>query len=334
MKKLYHNLIVLAGIVAVLASCQKEPCRKCMETQERMEQMKNRIELRVEASPATKVADAVARNESAIHSAILFVFDAQTGIILSKHRDSTGCFILTLADGTYDFATIVNAPDVQPSSVSELCLSVSALSANKANSFVMFGLERGVDIVSSRTIPVTVRRLVSKVNYSITVDLENPANTGLEFIVKGAYMTNVCGDAAYGSSTYKTDIWYNRMYYCASDLPNLLFGNETCALRNGDRMTSVHTFYVYPNGYEDDHDKTAFSPRCTRLIVETRIDGETYYYPVTLPDIKPNTAYDVNLKVKGPGMRHPEDENISAGSIEVVVGVSEWETGENINAEF
>ena len=105
-------------------------------------------------------------------------------------------------------------------------------------------------------------------------------------------------------------------------------------MSDGDAMTSVHTFYVYPNRSRDRHSKDVFTPRCSRLVVEAALAGETYYYPVTLPDIEPNTAYNVFLKVKGPGMRHPEDENIATADVDVAVYVCDWETGEIIREEF
>lgn len=323
----------MAVLAAVLVSgCDKEsePCPKCLEEMLN----KNNIELYVSAATVTKVADASPAAESKINRAILYVFDAATGLLNSSYSDTTGHFSLTLADGRYDFAVLVNRTDPEPVGFADLRQTVVSLGENRPGSFVMYGAATDVDIISSRTLTLTARRLVSKVNYRLAVDWENKAYRDREFVVKGAYMSNVAGDALLGGEWWEPQEWYNRMFHAQSASSDLLYGNESCVLEDGDALSSIHTFYVLPNPCEDCHVQSVFTPRCTRLVVEARLDGETYYYPVTLPGIEPNTAYEVNLTVRGPGMRHPEDESIAVGALDIAVRVCDWESGETIKAEF
>lgn len=328
-----RKIAVFVFAAVMLSSCREEPCIRCLEEQQGIDEKINYVQLYVMPSPATKVMDATAEKESCIHSVILYVFDSHTGEVITKYRDSTGCFNFTIADGQYDFATLVNTADTEPTCLNELRSTVSCLSNNKPDSFVMYGLETSVDIITSRYLSVTAHRLVAKVNYSVSVDWNNQSFSDYDFIVKGAYMTNVCGEAAYDNPGYTVEDWYNKMFNDASQ-SSLFFGNESCSLSNKETLESEHTFYIYPNKSDDCHDKSMFSPRCTRLVVEAMLSGETYYYPVTIPEVISNTAYDIKLTVKGPGMEHPEDENIASGSMGVAIGVYEWETGETINAEF
>jgi hypothetical protein len=63
--------------------------------------------------------------------------------------------------------------------------------------------------------------------------------------------------------------------------------------------------------------------------VEAEVGGYTYYYPITLTDIAPNTAYCYNLTITRLGSESP-DVPVSDCEVKVSVTVKDW-TIQNVN---
>lgn len=145
MKRLYHNLIVLTGII-LLASCQKEPCRKCLESQALSKTSE------VEVSAALVGEDYVA--EGLTCPATLYVWNEEG--FLSHYDSGDGHFALNLPDGVYDFAVTVNVPVLSGAAVNDLRNSV--LSLPESNGFFLLGVSRGVEVVSSSSVTVSLYR--------------------------------------------------------------------------------------------------------------------------------------------------------------------------------
>ena len=69
---------------------------------------------------------------------------------------------------------------------------------------------------------------------------------------------------------------------------------------NEEAYSTQHTFYCYPNKAADS-DATSWSPRRTRLVLKTTLGTDTYYYPVTLPELENNKSYELELTITRPG---------------------------------
>ena len=149
MKKLYHSLIILAGIVAVLASCQKEPCQKCLEAQK----LSNSNE--VEVSAALVGEDYVA--DGLTCPATLYVWNEEG--ICGKYDSIEGRFAMNLSEGLYDFAVTVNVPALSGAAISDLRNSI--LSLPEQGGFFLFGISKGVEVVSSASVTVPLSRSYS-----------------------------------------------------------------------------------------------------------------------------------------------------------------------------
>ena len=54
--------------------------------------------------------------------------------------------------------------------------------------------------------------------------------------------------------------------------------------------------------------------------------GETVYYPISLPEVKQNTVYEVTLKITRPGSDSP-DVPVSGHAVEFKIEVQDWITG-------
>ena len=84
-------------------------------------------------------------------------------------------------------------------------------------------------------------------------------------------------------------------------------------ITSGGNYSAGHFFYCYPNS----------TTTKTRLVVETQIGGYTYYYPVTLDSVTPNTAYTYNLTITRLGSDSP-NEPVADGAVSVTLTVKDW----------
>lgn len=155
------------------------------------------------------------------------------------------------------------------------------------------------------TVSVEVRRCVARVWIKkITRSFDSPALTG-DLVIRNIYMSNVAASFGYdGTPRNGNDeaLWYNR--YDPSAEPRRIAIDHDCDLwlnagiespyvvlpqpvasETGASSTAVEsTFYVMPNqtGFEADEGGDAWTPRNTKLVVETEYGGKTYYYSIPI----------------------------------------------------
>ena len=151
-------------------------------------------------------------------------------------------------------------------------------------------------------------------------------------------MINVCNkikipydSSSFDSSYYSNaSFWYNKMKYQSDVYDGYLYDKVSDVPLNSDASyTTGHYFYVYPNMAEDSS-AAQWSPRYTRLVVETTYKNNTYYYPVNIPDIQSNTVYTVSMKITRLGSSSPDiPVKTTSGGIEV--DIKEWEYAKEIN---
>ena len=87
--------------------------------------------------------------------------------------------------------------------------------------------------------------------------------------------------------------------------------------------TADKYYYCYPNTTKSDSSGKNWSERYTRLVVEATLDGEVMYYPVSLPEVLPNSAYEISLKVTRHGSPDP-DVPVSGVAAEFTIDVQDW----------
>ena len=185
----------------------------------------------------------------------------------------------------------------------------------------------GENLMYSAHIPETV------VSEAYTVDLEfdhlackiiideiqrNFVNSDLALVplsIQRIYLSNVAGDCDFACAE-APEVWYNKKG--AVEKTNSIiyysFGSGGHVLSQGSSYTTSHVFYSFPNPQLEDHYAgNTWSPRRTRLVVECLYNGETCYYPVTLPKaasekLKRNTVYHIQkLILKRPGSPDPDN---------------------------
>lgn len=318
MKKRIFN-VVLA--VSALAACDV----KEMHHEYRREEM---VELGVSLpEEMTKVTGE--SGEDAVADLQVFVFDESGNLEAYGHAAALS-LTLSCYPGSKKAVALVNAPSYpEITSYPGLVEKLSSLTDNSVGRLVMEG-ETDVKLASSTSVTVPVSRIAAKITLKSVVNaMELEYHRKQTFALTSVYLINVAGDRKYLGDSEPVQ-WYNKMKY-ESGSPAFLWQSL-----NGKVLSykGVHNegnyFYCYPNHTEGDFNDGSWKPRHTRLVVEATLGGTTCYYPVTLPEVDQNTAYEISLTVTRPGSDSPDDP-VDTHSAEFKIKVVDWIDGGDIN---
>ena len=251
--------------------------------------------------------------DSKINDVQIFVFD-RNGLYETSSHGNASTMSLTCTTGEKHLVALVNAPlEESVSNLEDLRLRTSDLSSCSAGNLVMSG-ETPVELTASTTVTMEVTRLAAKVALeSVVTAFENEVHRNLPFEVKAVYLVNVAGDRSYLKENAPKK-WYNKGAYVPQSSLDFLYDAVTAGqITSGGNYSAGHFFYCYPNS----------TTTKTRLVVETQIGGYTYYYPVTLDSVTPNTAYTYNLTITRLGSDSP-NEPVADGAVSVTLTVKDW----------
>ena len=266
-------------------------------------------------------------NEDQVNSLQVFVF--RTDGNLDAYSSGTGTSLtVDCTSGSREFIAVANAPAlVSVTTKQQFLAAASALSDNAAGSFVMSGSSTKTVSSADNKVDIEISRLAARISVrKITNSISAPAYADEIIRIRKIYISNVAGDLAY-SGTGSPTVWLNQLG-TSGDLTALLSsGSLNVSLPNKVSYDDAHYFYCYPNPIETDHTAGAWSPRYTRLVVETQIAGKIYYYPVSIPGILSNHTYDIEeLIITRLGSVSP-DIPVETGAITVSITVKQWEPG-------
>ncbi len=259
----------------------------------------------------TKVTGAI--DDAKVNNLQIFVFD-KYGVYETSSNGSGSSLSLTCTSGEKQIVALANAPiETGVTDINVLRSRISDLKDCAVGSIVMAG-EVSKTLTASSTVTIQVERLAARIALTkINLAFEQEQHRQLPFKVKAVYLINVAGDRAY-LSTNTPSVWYNKAKYIAATSPSFLYDVVTSGdVSSGGSYTKGHYFYCYPNN-------TATK---TRLVVESEIGGNTYYYPITLDTVDPNTAYTYNLTITRLGSDSP-DMPVEEGAIKFTVTVKDW----------
>ena len=316
------TLMALAGAM----SCQKELTNDFIRENEG-ETVALTVSLQGETliTKATGIKEA---NEKKVKKMQVYVLDSSGAV--ESYKSATGeSLTLSTTTGSKEIYALVNCPDYPAiASKTELLNTVSQFSANALDGFEMVGVLKKTITSTDPTEVVPVKRLVSKVVIGkISARFTSAAYSSLPFTVKAIYLINVAGDMNYGVDGTPS-VWYNKSKYESSACDFMLYdGNLNRTVTSTTPYTVEHSFYCYPNPTSGDANGGTWSARHTRLVIETTLGQETYYYPITLPAIDRNKTYCVSeLIVTRPGSTDP-DVPVSTSSCTYSVQVEGWNAG-------
>jgi len=100
--------------------------------------------------------------------------------------------------------------------------------------------------------------------------------------------------------------------------PELVLADLTPSL--GGRIYPDADFYCYPN----PSDGSEFGRPVTRLVIEGKLRGVTYYYPIDLPGLEANVQYRMDVTLTRAGTTDPDTPAV-AGTIVLTDRVLDWD---------
>ncbi|MCD8313101.1 MAG: hypothetical protein LUC24_02980 [Bacteroidales bacterium] len=328
MRKIFFSAAALTMIVA--AACNKEP--DSVTSVAEVDSPKGELvtlSLGVSCG-STRSVDAL-DEEQEVSYIQAFIFDSNGNYEASGNSHS-GHPDIEVSTGDKIIVACVNAEYIDPSNIAvikDLREQVTYLKDNSAGNFIMYG-EKTETVDQSVKVVVEVGRMVARVAVRKITNGIDKERYFDNLTIKRIFIINVAGDAQFSpSGTYSPTLWYNASVLMEDNLPELLCSEELdYPMRSGETYDEVHYFYCYPNPTEDDvvvQKPGIWLPRYTRLAVEAELNGKTYYYPVSLPDIKSNYSFEVtNFTITGAGTTSPDTFVFEAQTI-IEVESKKWD---------
>lgn len=281
----------------------------------------------------TKLTDT--GDETGISGLQVFVFNGK-GDIDAYASGGTSSVSLQCPAGDKLIAAVVNAPDLSSvSSEQQLEECVSLLSDNGTSGFVMYG-SKSEFIAASSKVEVEVSRLVARISiHKITNALAVTQHRDKDIEITGIYLVNAAGDGLYcNREPYQPAVWHNWRQMDGSPLDLISDTDVSQIIGPGESYGTSHYFYCYPNPSVTDSSEEDSSPRYTRLVVETVVSGNKYYYPVSIEGVEGNRTYEINeLKITRLGSDSP-DIPVSVQEASFTVTVAEWQPGTSESVEI
>jgi hypothetical protein len=257
--------------------------------------------------------------DATVNDVQIYIFD-KNGVYETSDEGRGSSLTLTCTTGEKKIVALVNAPlQNNVRNIEDIRAREADLRDCALDNIVMAGEVTQV-LTASTTVTMPVERLAARVSIGmIKPEFELNQHKNLGFKVKSVYLINAASKRAY-LSTNTPASWYNQGRYIAETSPTFLYDDVSSdPIAQGDAYTTEHFFYCYPNA----------TATPTRLVVEAEVGGYTYYYPITLTDIAPNTAYCYNLTITRLGSESP-DVPVSDCEVKVSVTVKDW-TIQNVN---
>lgn len=347
-----RTLLLAASLVATLLSCQNE--RNDGETSG------TAVITLGGACIRTRVTGVVPANESHIKHWAYWMFNRSGRAVKCGVGNGTKTDI-SLPAGYYTVVVLANYPTSGIRAVpvragitiDALLERTTDLSDNAADCLVMKGdasviVEEG----SNSPIEVQLARLVSKVGVKkISVNYTKAALAEKTTILKSIYLTNLYRFSRYGSDYTDAELevtrskWYNSMGWHRWESEPADVSIDALAgdcgidinLSAASPYTQAHYFYCYPNPSKkeyDTHEAASWSIRSTRLVIETQVEGKSYYYQIQIPPMRRNTPYVAEeVVIRDLGSLDPE--GIVPGSLEITFApaVQGWEGDYGIEEE-
>ena len=312
-------------VAAVFASAMLLSCEN--ELQE-ASVIRDLEKIPVEVSvPAVRSKVSNLSEEDKVNDLQIFVFRPD-GTLDAYSAGAGRELVLECTSGEREFVALVNAPYLASiQSRTQLNSLKSDLNHNSEQGLVMSGSAVKTIGSADDNVEVPVSRLVARVSVKkVTNAFTSPGYAGIPVTLKSIYLSNVAADAYYLNAGQPSS-WHNKSG-SKNDCRSLLCDDGLdIDIAKGSSYGTPHYFYCYANPTETDSSDDVWSPRRTRLVLETVIGNTTCYYPVTLPQIEANHTYDINeVKITRLGSDDP-DEAVETGAVSVSIKVMDWETG-------
>lgn len=199
--------------------------------------------------------------------------------------------------------------------------------------FIMIGnKEETLQLASS--VSLSIRRMVARVQLnSVVASFDGTPYDGYVLEDVKAYLTNVQGmKYMYDGSGDNLKLLNSKKYVEAdmagSAMQGILY-DELAASIGDEGHTTPHYFYCYSNNRTEETETERF----TRLVIEGKLAGTTYYYPIAIKELERNCCYSLDVKIQRPGSLDP-DKDVELGTLTLNLEVVGWQTLPGSTVEF
>ena len=171
---------------------------------------------------------------------------------------------------------------------------------------------------------VTLRPMLAKVTLrSIACEFSGRPYAGERLQDVRAYLTYASTECRPFAPEDAPSSWLNAGRLDEADVaalahPETVLQSLTVSL--GGRIYPSAAFYCYPN----PADGVTFGSPVTRLVIEGKLRGTTYYYPIDLPGLKADVQYRMDVTLTRAGTTDP-DTPAASGSIRLESQVLDWD---------
>ena len=171
---------------------------------------------------------------------------------------------------------------------------------------------------------VTLRPMLAKITlHSIGCDFSGRAYAGERLQDVRAYLTYASQECRPFAPEDPPSSWLNagrldEAATAALNHPEAIL--QTLSASLGGRIYPSDGFYCYPN----PSDGTTFGSPVTRLVIEGKLRGTTYYYPIDLPGLEADVQYRLDVTLTRAGTTDPDTPAV-AGSIRLESQVLDWD---------
>ena len=175
-----------------------------------------------------------------------------------------------------------------------------------------------------KSCPVTMRPMLSRITLqSIACDFSGRAYAGEKLQDVRAYLTYASEECRPFAPEEPPAAWLNAGRLDEAGTAALAHPEavlRTLAASLGGRIYPSAGFYCYPN----PADGTDFGSPVTRLVIEGKLRGTTYYYPIDLPGLEADVQYRMDVTLTRTGTTDPDTPAVS-GSIRLESQVLDWD---------
>lgn len=310
-------LIELAAMamLPIMASCNRNEFSPATSEN-------NKAQIRVSLkNTSTKASAETLDGEAKVNNLQVFVFRGEEFNEIDAYASAsdTSSIILDCTSGPRQIWAFVNCPDLSGKISKEFVMETpSYLSQNSSvTGFQMTGSEdktiNGKDNVTIDVNRIASRVVLRKLTKNFKVESLNESS----FSVSKVFLLNAATSINYDMTN--STCFFNETEYDISDndkeKPFLVKTGTEFASAPGVYDKPLY-LYVYPNDIEENG--------ATCLVVETLIDGLTYYYPIVLPELKPNKSYEINdLVITRLGSDSP-DQPVTTAEVNFSINVLDW----------
>ena len=209
----------------------------------------------------------------------------------------------------------------------------ASLKDEDVKNFMMIGgAEAQLQLAS--TVSFSLRRLVSRIKLnSIKTSFAGGPYEGLPLADPKVYLINVqASKLIYNGAGQNFSILNNRKYVESDSQGSAIAGLIADVIPTpiyDDGYSVPHYFYCYENNLEKETSGNKF----TRLVIEGKLNGITYYYPISIKGLERNSCYSVDITITRPGSMDP-NKDVEKGTLLATMTILDWNVKDVSNVEF